>query len=315
MPKAEVPTMKHKADAKIRIGPSGILFFERISGLNVLMDEIQAPMSAWAAAPRQISIALANDCDLTCPYCFASKSRAKLEMQQVTDWLRELDANGTISVGFGGGEPTLYPSFVELCRWVVQNTGLAVTFTSHGHHLDDRLLDGLRGNVHFVRISMDGVGRTYETLRKRPFAFLCERISTLQSIARFGINFVVNATTFPDLPAATTLAAELGASEFLLLPQQPARGKPGIDPTTRQALCEWVKSYTGSVRLAISEIAAEGFPTCDPFSAEIGLAAYAHIDAHGILKRTSFDREGVKIGGAGIIEGLRQLHKNDKKIP
>jgi hypothetical protein len=56
-----------------------------------------------------------------------------------------VDVNGTIGVGFGGGEPTRYRRFVELCAYSTLNTGLAVTFTTH-----DGLLK-LKGNVHFIR--------------------------------------------------------------------------------------------------------------------------------------------------------------------
>src|SRR5947208_2789883 len=146
-----------KSSFKIRAGPSGLFFFNRATGLNILFDEIDVPATSWALAPRQISIALTNACDLSCSYCFAPKTRASLSFNTVTSWLPELDANGTFGVGFGGGEPTLYPRFAELCDHACQNTGLAVTFTTHGHRLDDRLLNALAGNVHFIRVSMDGI--------------------------------------------------------------------------------------------------------------------------------------------------------------
>ncbi len=146
---------------KVRLGPDGIHLFARGSGANLLIGEIVPPKSMWAAAPRQVSIALTNTCNLSCSYCFAPKTHASLAFDRIVSWLNELDANGTIGVGFGGGEPTLYHRFAELCAHTSRNTGLAVTFTTHGHHLDEALLAQLRGNVHFVRVSMDGVGSTY----------------------------------------------------------------------------------------------------------------------------------------------------------
>jgi hypothetical protein len=41
-----------------------------------------------------------------------------------------------LGVGFGGGEPTLYPHLVELCHYAAQNTGLAVTLTIHHDALE-----------------------------------------------------------------------------------------------------------------------------------------------------------------------------------
>ncbi len=267
----------------------------------------------WAVAPRQVSVALTNACDLACPHCYAPKNPATLDFERLVSWLDELDANGCLGVGFGGGEPTLYRRFAELCRYTAQNTGLAVTFTTHAHHLTDALVAALAGSVHFARVSMDGVGATYETLRGRPFAALRRRFQTVSTLAPFGINFVVNARTLPDLDAATMLAAEVGAAEFLLLPEQPVLGSSGIDERTVRALHRWVSFYRGTVPLTVSEAGAEGLPICDPLSSETGLRAYAHIDASGVLKRSSYESDGVSIGADGVIQALNVLQSHYEK--
>src|SRR5688572_26068527 len=93
---------------KIRAGPDGIQMFDRVTGLNVLLDEVSVPSASWAQAPRYISMALTNACDLACPYCYAPKDPAILDFERVVTWLHELDEHGCLGVGFGGGEPTLY---------------------------------------------------------------------------------------------------------------------------------------------------------------------------------------------------------------
>jgi len=183
---------------------------------------------------------------------------------------KELDDNGTVGIGFGGGEPTLHPEFAELCVYASRLTDLAITFTTHGHHLNDRMLDVLKGHVHFIRVSMDGVERTYERLRRRSFNALPERLTAIRTIGPFGINYVINADTFADIERAVALAQEFGAAEFLLLPEQPVNGRTGIDEMTARRLRAWVTRYSGSVRLAISELGADGMPVCDPFEKEGG---------------------------------------------
>lgn len=158
---------------------------------------------------------------------------------------------------------------------------------------------------------MDGVGATYEALRKRSFEALRQRLDSMRSLAPFGINFVVNSCTLPELDAATAIATEVGASEFLLLPERSVGGKGGIDEATVEALRRWVIHYRGSVPLTISETGADGMPTCDPLSAESGLSAYAHIDAQGIMKRSSFDVCGVPIGENGLMRALTQLRSSE----
>jgi MoaA/NifB/PqqE/SkfB family radical SAM enzyme len=291
---------------RTRYGPAGVHLFDRASGINVLLDEFPVPPEQWSRAPRQFSIALTNACDLDCAYCYAPKTQHRVDFQKLCGWLGELDAHGCIGIGFGGGEPTLYPHLVDLCRWAIEHTNLAVTMTTHGHHLRDDLLAALAGNIHFVRVSMDGVETTYEALRGRSFAQLVGRLRALRSVAPFGLNFVVNATTIADLPRAVLLAHEWGASEFLLLPQQAARGLAGIDPTTQEKLHAFVHSYRGLLRLAVSEQEATGLPVCDPLASETGLHAYAHLDAAGVLRSSSYSPHGVPVAGS-LLSALAEL--------
>lgn len=281
--------------------------FDRISGLNVLLDELLAEEAIWSKAPRQVSIALTNVCDLHCAYCYAPKFKASLRTEQVLDWLKELDTEGCLGVGFGGGEPALHPDFVDICRRAAQETQLAVTLTTHGHRFTPQMVGRLRGSVHFVRISVDGVDRTYEEQRGRPFASLLRAMESIATLSPFGINVVVNERTVAELDAVAELAQTFGANELLLLPQQQTSVVTGIDGAANLALQDWVSKYRGTVRLAVSEAGASGLPTCDPLPDERGLQAYAHIDASGMLRASSYSTVGTKIGAASVISALERL--------
>lgn len=293
---------------KIRRTTAGVHLFDRSSGLNILIDEAPVPTSLSDRAPRQVSVALTNICDLSCAHCYAPKSRHSLHFDDVAAWLTDLDTNGCLGVGFGGGEPTLHPRFAELCRFAAEQTQLAITLT-HAHHIHGQLARDLAGNVHFIRVSMDGVGKTYERLRGRPFSALIERLRAIRTFAKFGINFVVNAETVTGLDAAADIAADLGASEFLLLPQQQTSSAPGIDHATTTTLHKWIAAYRGAIPLLVSQMAAEGIPHCFPVPNENALEAYAHVDSRGVLKPTSFDAHGVQIGRDGIISALTSLRQ------
>jgi pyruvate-formate lyase-activating enzyme len=269
----EIQPFRGAAGFRVRLGPSGLHLFDRTSGLNVLFDEIILPDHMWSLAPRQVSIALTNSCDLRCPFCFAPKNRASLSLEAIASWLVDLNAHGTFGVGFGGGEPTLFPEFAELCAFAIKNTQLAVTFTTHGHWQDDDLIARLIGNVHFIRLSMDGVGETYRRFRGRGFSEFRARLESVRTVAPFGINYVVNDETLQDLNAASAIAAEAGAAELLLLPEEPANGRPGIDKATLASLRDWVTGYAGQMRLSISERQSDGFPAIDPVRSDAGLRA------------------------------------------
>lgn len=292
---------------KIRIGPDGYHFFDRRTGINVLIDEVRPEEKSWSRAPRQISIALTNVCDLQCAYCYAPKNRASLTSDQVLAWLVDLDEAGCLAVGFGGGEPTLHPQFTEICQRTARETQLAVTFTTHGHRLTDHLLELLASSANFFRVSVDGVGQTYEAQRGRKFEDLVARLNSLAGVLPFGINVIVNDRTIDQLDALADLSQQVKAAELLLLPQQPTANVGGASQALYARLYEWVCCYTGSTRLAISEAGANGLPTCDPLPGEKDLRAYAHIDASGMLRKSSYATAATPIGEAGVMAALDRL--------
>lgn len=292
---------------KFRIGPNGVHLFDRLSGLNVLLDELRPREEEWSTSPRQVSIALTNVCDLRCGYCYAPKHKASLRTDHVLGWVKELDTGGCLGIGFGGGEPTLHPDFVNICKRVADETQLAVTFTTHGHRVTPQLVECLKGSIHFIRISVDGVGRTYEEQRGKQFASLLRGMESIAALSPFGINVVVNERTVEELDAMSELAQEVGASELLLLPQQATTTVASMNRVVGRALQNWVSNYRGKVRLAVSEAGASGLPTCDPLPDERGLQGYAHIDASGMLRENSYSLVGTKIEDTGVLSALKRL--------
>lgn len=297
----------HVDDWKLRGGPAGLHVFNRSTGLNVLIDEIPVPAALHSRAPRQVSIALTNRCDLACVHCYAPRSRDELRFDTIMRWLAELDANRALAIGFGGGEPTLYPEFVRLCQHAAHETRLSVSFTTHGHHIGSELAERLRDSVNFIRVSMDGVGVTYESIRKRSFPELIASLDNVRAISRFGVNVVINERTLPDLDEVARIAAGAGACELLLLPQMPVRNVQAISAGTLQDLRRWVNAYKGPLKLCINEASADGFPICDPLVEERGLRAYAHIDAMGVLKPSSYAESGVQLREGSVLQALDHL--------
>ena len=154
---------------------------------------------------------------------------------------------------------------------------------------------------------MDGVGTTYEALRGRSFSSLLDRIGLASTLAPVGINYLVNNRTVEDLDRAIELAVDVGAAEFLLLPEQSVNGRGGIDGCTAKALRSWIERYRGPIPLTMSEVASGGISVANAFAGEPSLRGYAHIDALGTVKRTSYDDEGQAIGADGVIRALGLL--------
>ncbi|WP_066954796.1 radical SAM protein [Streptomyces lushanensis] len=294
---------------KIRLSAAGVHLFDRVSGLNVLLDEVPVPAEQFSRAPRYLSVALTNACELHCAYCYAPKHAAALDRERVLAWAVELDAAGCLGVGFGGGEPTAYRRFAQLCRDIAQSTSMAVTFTTHGHRLTPELAESLRGAVHFVRLSVDGVGATYERLRGRPFASVVQAAGTLGSLAPFGINAVINADTVGELDDLAEFADEVGASELLLLPEQPTAATLGISDADAQRLVEWAAAARNGVQLAISRTGLEAtLPTAEAVPGERPLDAHMHVDATGVLRPHAYAPTGLSVGDS-IMEAVQALRE------
>jgi hypothetical protein len=101
---------------KVRLSEAGVHLFDRVSGLNVLLDEIEVPAGQVSRAPRYLSVALTNTCELRCTYCYAPKYPAGLDVNQVVAWAIELDRAGCLGVGFGGGGADRLPSVCPALR-------------------------------------------------------------------------------------------------------------------------------------------------------------------------------------------------------
>jgi MoaA/NifB/PqqE/SkfB family radical SAM enzyme len=305
------PIVRTESVGKVRLSSVGLHWFSRTTGLNVLADEVRVPQSRWDRAPRHVSIALTNACDLRCRYCYAPKDPARLPRDRVLAWVRELDANGCLGIGFGGGEPTIYPQFASLCSEAAATSRLAITFTTHGHHITDRLVRHLRGSVHFIRVSVDGVGPVYESLRGRSFAELRRRLALVSEICSFGLNVVVNSASIASLDGLVDLARDVGAREVLLLPERPTRTGAGIDALTRRRLEDWIRTAERLVPLSISQAdASDALGLAVTYPNEDPLDGHAHVDASGVLKRDSYQRNGVVIGES-VLDALDALRAQE----
>ena len=294
---------------KVRLCEAGVHLFDRVSGLNVLLDEVEVPARQVSRAPRYLSVALTNACELRCAFCYAPKYAAALDMDRVAAWAVELDGAGCLGVGFGGGEPTAYRWFAQLCAQIAESTSMAVTFTTHGHRLTPALADALRGSVHFARLSVDGVGATYERLRGRPFAAVSSAAALLRSAAPIGINVVVNADTIGELDDLAEFAADVGASELLLLPEQPTAATPGISDADAERLARWIRTARTQVRLAISRSGLEAsVPTVDVIPGERPLDAHMHVDATGVLRPHAYASTGTPINDS-ILDAVQALRE------
>ncbi|MBI4438215.1 radical SAM protein [Candidatus Uhrbacteria bacterium] len=300
---------RESARWRSRTGPLGLHLFNRVTGTNVLLDEVRCPVEGWSRAPRSLSIALLDACDLSCSFCYAPKTVNRLGAAEVLAWTRELSENGTFNIGFGGGEPTLHPDFARICRDISVETGVAVSFTTHGYHLP-KVAGSLHGSVNFIRVSMDGVGPTYERIRRRPFDQFLAALQVALTVSPVGVNYVVNADTLSELDDAADLVLRLGVRELLLLPQMDG-GVPSLSAEHAARLSSWVAENHRHVPVRVSAMAmgllGEDVPVL-PVDEPDSRRQYLHIDAARTLKTCSHASSGYQIAaGESIMDAIDKI--------
>lgn len=119
----------------------------------------------------------------------------------------------------------------------------------------------------------------------------------------------MNADTIGELDELAEFAVDVGASELLLLPEQPTRVTPGISDADAERFVNWVRTARPPVRLAISRSGLEGFvPTVDVIPGERPLDAHLHVDAAGVLRPHAYASSGTPIEGS-ILDAVHTLRE------
>ncbi len=116
-------------------------------------------------------IHLTDNCNLNCSHClFNCKSGGQgreLLLADVHNWIKQAYALGTRLVVFTGGEPFVYPGFMDLLAWCLGLPDLHVAVLTNGLALGpqvDRLAGLDRQRLHF-QVSLDGLEKEHEALR------------------------------------------------------------------------------------------------------------------------------------------------------
>lgn len=95
-------------------------------------------------------------CNLKCPFCSVTyrDTHARIALPRIQKYLTDLKARGLKAVILtGGGEPTLYPHFNELVRWI-HTEGLSVALITNGT-MTDRVEADVWSLFSWVRVSIN----------------------------------------------------------------------------------------------------------------------------------------------------------------
>ncbi|MCL2073019.1 MAG: SPASM domain-containing protein [Marinilabiliaceae bacterium] len=122
--------------------------------------------------PLLLTIAPTLECNFSCPYCFETKEKGKMDESTIDNIIRFVKHQKyleSISITWFGGEPLLYPDIIEtiterletVCRLPVR--GKIIT---NGYFLDKKNIELLeRCKVNEIQLTIDGLNETHNKIK------------------------------------------------------------------------------------------------------------------------------------------------------
>lgn len=292
---------------KYRNDKSGLLIFDKNTGFNILLDECQ--VDKIDKSPRHISFAITNACNLNCDHCYITQGINFIDKNELSKWIIELDSNGCLSIGIGGGEPTLHPDLLEILD-IINHTKMAATITTNGSAKIDyyRIIIN---KVNLIRFSLDGFNDVYENIRKQNFDCLISKIKTLAKETKVGINYLLTDDTVNQLDMLKDLATEVKPEEILLLPYINKNKIVDLSHNSIVTTNQWLKKNKNHLPICLSYSALHTFDfeylSVQEYNSNIQDEYFLHVTANKKLLRNVFSEEGIIVRDSLItaIEKLR----------
>jgi len=139
---------------------------------------------------------LLDTCNFRCTYCFRSPEvlSAKVQVHASAEkWAEGFDATGkTWLLHITGGEPSIYPAFIDLCRNLSRNHYLSINSNLSGNCIEEfaETIDPQR--VHYINAALHYVERE----KRKSFDLFVERANNLR---RRGFHVMISVLMSPDV--------------------------------------------------------------------------------------------------------------------
>lgn len=124
--------------------------------------------------PEHVDLELSSICNMQCPMCyttldaFKNQKRTFMELNLFKRLINECVKGKAFSIRLSiRGEPLMHPNFMECVDYVKEKGIKEVSFLTNASLLDENTARAIvEAKVDWVTISFDGVGETYNNIRK-----------------------------------------------------------------------------------------------------------------------------------------------------
>jgi hypothetical protein len=130
--------------------------FSRQNGTKLRFKNKEIVSLRRSATPELVDVKLTDYCEMDCAYCYQGSTRKGKHAHRgtVEAIIRGLASLETFEVAFGGGEPTLYPGFLELLQFT-RELGIVPNFTTRNVDFLEANAAALKKVIGAVAISID----------------------------------------------------------------------------------------------------------------------------------------------------------------
>ncbi len=166
---------------------------------------------------------LIRRCNLACRHCYTTSADidfpGELTTAEIYRVMDDLKGFGVPVLIFSGGEPLLYPDIFAISRRA-RDMGFYVALSSNGTLIDEQNIDAIAAiGYQYIGISLDGIGRTHDTFRRKQGSFQAAmhgiRLCRERGI-KAGIRFTLTQDNGDDFNAVLQLLDDEDIDKFYL---------------------------------------------------------------------------------------------------
>jgi pyrroloquinoline quinone biosynthesis protein E len=173
-------------------------FINRLYNLGILsknsdLTEITKALVIKSPSLESLHIDILTNCPLKCKQCYKNDSENRLmTLEMFENFIKEAQKLKIFQIAIGGGEPLIHPNIIDFVK-TVSKTQMAITITTSGYNLIDKLLDELiNSGLNHIQISLNSPKKEINNLSRDGYEHAFSAIKKLsKKNISFGINMVI----------------------------------------------------------------------------------------------------------------------------
>jgi MoaA/NifB/PqqE/SkfB family radical SAM enzyme len=277
-----------------RCETSGLHFFNRKTGIHVLFDEVNYQKDEIQVSPRHFSIALTNQCNLKCDYCYNRKSNDTLDYKYIINLAKTAESSGVLELTFGGGEPLLHPQISQICSWIWDNTSLGISITTNGLLLNKELTQQIKNKVSQVRVSFDFDEGNQTFVKDYHRSEVINNVLIARDNIPIGINIIARPLQISNVEKAIKFCI-LNSIESLLIIPEHHNGVFILKQEDWTYLNLLISTYCKQLSLSVTYDAANYLQNDYLETESSDEFIFAHLSANKTLLNHSYEMNGIPV--------------------